>query len=362
MLFFSFQPLSENATLREKLSYYKGLSFYSFCLVVHLCAILQAILYGIQHADSLEVLLRNTTDAITVILAVTTGFAPFLRRGDIWKIFVELEAISQNRDKENSVYKVKKYLDGYHQVVITYTGFCCTTFIPHLFPWFSFMISGKMIFLVTLWYPFDVFQPKTFPFALFCLNLYAGLVGVFLSTSNALLYAIITVLSMEFEILRTDIKNLQFESKVERGKKLAMFIERHNKLYELSDKVQDIFEVTFLIRFVISSLIMCIEAFQLSAIEMDLTGYMYNVPYFGMISGQVLLLCWFGQKLIDSSSEVADGFYESDWMDLDDNDYKKQIMLIMLRAQKSQEFTAMKFAKVSIESFTTVRYLIFFSL
>ena len=44
-------------------------------------------------------------------------------------------------------------------------------------------------------------------------------------------------------------------------------------------------------------------------------------------------------------------------MDLDDNEFKKNVVLIILRAQRPMRLTAMGFADISLETFATVRYL-----
>ena len=45
---------------------------------------------------------------------------------------------------------------------------------------------------------------------------------------------------------------------------------------------------------------------------------------------QIWLLCSYGQKLIDSSSAVADEIYGCDWTDLDNNELKKQMIIVMI--------------------------------
>ena len=73
---------------------------------------------------------------------------------------------------------------------------------------------------------------------------------------------------------------------------------------------------------------------------------------------QTCVLCYYsyGQKLMDSSVGVADEIYGCDWTDLDDNEFKKQMITVIIRAQKPMRLTAMGFADISLETFTTVKY------
>ena len=54
-----------------------------------------------------------------------------------------------------------------------------------------------------------------------------------------------------------------------------------------------------------------------------------------------------------SSSGVADGIYNADWIEATP-EFRKSIKLIILRAHKPQSLTTFKFSKVSLSSFTIV--------
>ena len=99
---------------------------------------------------------------------------------------------------------------------------------------------------------------------------------------------------------------------------------------------------------------MCFIAFELSLASAKVATYAYYMPFLCMTVGLIFLLCVFGQKLIDSSEAVAEGIYDSGWEDFDEHAFKKQFILILLRAQKAKKFTAMNFATISLPSFTTV--------
>lgn len=54
-----------------------------------------------------------------------------------------------------------------------------------------------------------------------------------------------------------------------------------------------------------------------------------------------------------SSSSIAEGVYNSNWYN-GQSTIKKQLLLVMLRAQRPQYLTALKFSNVSLMSFTLV--------
>ena len=268
---------------------------------------------------------------------------------------MELRALFSRTGQENVKHKVKGYLDVYHRIIKVYAVIFIVLFIPVATPAIPYLINGTMQLTVNYWFPFDAYKYATFPIALFWADLVGGSALILLMGADSLLFAMITVIAMEFDFLKDDMEDLKCVQKEERKTKLVDLVQRHSKLLELSSKLEDIYGLTFLVSFVISSLIMCFVAFQLSIAETNIGAYMFYIPYLGMIGGQILLLCWFGQKLINSSVAIADGVYDSEWTDIDDNDYKMQLLMIILRSQRTQKLTAMKFADVSLASFTTVK-------
>lgn len=348
MLLLDFRPLSEAATSSMRFKYYAKLSFFVFCLLSSATGTLQVLLFG---SDDFMVAARLICDVSTLILINFKGFIPFIRRGDIWEITVELEKIYESHEKDKGFYKIKKYLDGYLRCIKMYAAIIVSLMVQEIFIWFSYAFYGKMKLDANFWFPFDAFQPTTFPFALIWSNWNSFIDLIFMAASDSLLYAIITVISMELDILKIDFENLCHESTETRQKKIGPLIDRHNKLFELSDRLQDIYGPTFLLSFVISSLILCLEAFQLSISDTDV---MYHFSYTCMIAGQIWLLCWFGQKLTQSSYGVAEEICYFDWTNSDEN-FRKEVLLIILRAQKPLRLSALNFADISLETFTTVR-------
>lgn len=99
---------------------------------------------------------------------------------------------------------------------------------------------------------------------------------------------------------------------------------------------------------------MCFVAFMLSTAK-DIEDYLFYVPYLGINILQVLMFCACGQKIIDASTAVGDGIYDCGWEDFDDISLKKQLVLMIQRAQNPKKLTAMGFNDVANECFTSVR-------
>ena len=161
---------------------------------------------------------------------------------------------------------------------------------------------------------------------------------------------------MEFDFLTNDLKFIKLKSKDELAVKMADFFDCHDILFDICDKLKIIFEPILFCNFLVSSLIMCVASFQLLTTASDSLTYLVDVNCLGLFASQIWLLCYLGEKLIDSSTHVADEIYGCDWTNLGDNEFKKQMIIIMIRAQRPMKLTAMGFADISLETFAAVKY------
>lgn len=114
----------------------------------------------------------------------------------------------------------------------------------------------------------------------------------------------------------------------------------------------------FLYTFITGSILMCLILFHFLTTKVTVFTALIDIIYLETIVTQTWLLCFYGQKLIDSSSGVADAIYDSDWTEVDDCYFKKQIVLILIRSQRPKRLSAMGFADISLETFAAVSNLI----
>lgn len=357
-----FAPLEKSSSFRKKFKYYLLHVYVRFVLIFMLWGVVSFLI-------KVYVTNANLAADFMAIPNATTSFVIFSKfaltvynRKAIWIIIQELESVykSQNKDFVND--KVKKDLQNYFLVCKIYSAILLSSCIQMLQNIFPFLIYGKVELPVDYWYPFDAHRQENFPYA-FGWSLYVGtLYSLTLLASDLLLLAFINVLVVEFKVLKININKLKFIADDEKKEQLKTLIIHHNKLLTLSKKLQDIYGPTYLISFVMSSLIMCFVAFQLSTGSVtENEHYLFFVAYMFMICGQVFLQCFSGQKLIDSSIDVADAAFDSGWDEIDDNKLKKHFVIVIMRAQLRNGLTAMKFVEVSLEVFIKVcHYLLNF--
>lgn len=225
-------------------------------------------------------------------------------------------------------------------------------------PLIIFWMSGKAFFVSSFWFPFDKYDERNYAFAILWMNWQGYSLITYLLISDIFLYACVTIISMEFNILKHEVKNFKLQSPEGRKVNVVSFIERHVKLRDLSDQLQGIFGPIFLYTFITGSILMCLILFHFLTTKVTVFTALIDIIYLETIVTQTWLLCFYGQKLIDSSSGVADAIYDSDWTEVDDCYFKKQIVLILIRSQRPKRLSAMGFADISLETFAAVSNLV----
>lgn len=358
VLIFNFRSENSSQTWKSKTLLRK--TYNIFVVLALLVANFQLVAYDFVHSENFLDAASGIANASSGLLIIVKYFVTFTRKDDIRKILEELKEIYVSRESENTNCKVKKYLDGYLRVGKAFCMMSSFIFLSVLIqPLLTYLQSGELRPSFNYWLPLELSPSDVRVFAI--LSLWGNYICYICTTSqlatDSLLYAIITIISMEFDFLKISFANLKLKTEVRKNRKVASLIDRHNKLLKLSDDLQGVYGPIFLFSFFISSVIACLILFHLSTAQSNDTANSFFFPFLFLMGGQILLLCIFGQKLINSSAGIAEGIYNCDWITSEDNQRKKHVALILIRAQRPQQLTTMKFTKVSLESYKNVRLL-----
>lgn len=281
-----FEPLASNATSKSRLVYAAKMFIAIIPLSCMLATITQALIYAATTDNFLEAT-RDVLDALAVLLILLKAFIPFLRKEKIWQFREEMNELFDARKDQKRIYKIKPYLDGYQRIVKASASFFAAILLPVFYTILPYLIDGTMKLSAPFWFPFDPFQFETFPLASLWID-YSAVTGtLLLLASDTLMYALVTALSMELDIVKVEFENLPSRPKSERKDKINFLLERHSQLLKLSDKLRDIYSPTCLACFVITSIILCICLFQLSTGDNDTAAYMLYIPYLSIFLSQI---------------------------------------------------------------------------
>lgn len=352
LVFIKFNPLPEKATLREKILYYTRTTYNILSFPVYIWTVVSKVIL-LTSSDDLMSASPLLLDVVSYFMNEFKVIHTYSRKNDIWKMLEVARPIFNKSTKHNGKIGMKRYLDVSRRLVIIYAIPVLFILIGIAIPIIPFLLYGKMTFTMQYWFPFDPYRVERFPFVYLWVNWEACCMLITSLAIDSMLYSVITVIAMEFDVLKIDITNICHASKDERTEITKSVIDRHNKLMDLSDMLQNIYSKVFLVNFVISSLSMCFLFFQLSKAP-NFAVFAFFLSYLGTMGGQVLLFCVFGQKLIDSSASISDGVYNCGWEESEEIASEKHIVLMLLQAQKAKRLSALGFADISVETFAAV--------
>ncbi|XP_053690971.1 odorant receptor 85c-like [Sabethes cyaneus] len=171
--------------------------------------------------------------------------------------------------------------------------------------------------------------------------------AVFNLCTDLMFCAIILLLCLQFDIIAYRLKNATNDYR-----ELVSCIELHQAVVDLSDQLESIFSPSILVNFVGSSVIICLVGFQATS-EISAFDLFKFILFLISSLVQVFLLCYYGNKLIEASSQIAYSAFEGNWY-MADARYQKSLLFVVTRAGKWQKLTAMKFSVVSLASYSAI--------
>ncbi|KAL0111075.1 hypothetical protein PUN28_012802 [Cardiocondyla obscurior] len=133
-------------------------------------------------------------------------------------------------------------------------------------------------------------------------------------------------------------------------------INRHQKIIDLSDNIEDLFSNIALLQFIWNTLVICCIGFVIVisiGTEEGATMITKSLIFYVAITLEAFVFCYAGEYLSAKSKSISDAAYECFWYDLTPSECRV-LMFLMLRSQKRLTITAGKITDLSLEGFTTI--------
>jgi gustatory receptor len=306
-----------------------------------------------EHSDDLLLIVENLPPVVCSLIVVMKVTCIYCKKGSFETLLNTLDDLLPKTKEEQKEIKVKEYLKYYklleRTLAVLNAIVVCNFFSAKVV---NFGLSGvwyNQKLPVENWYPYDKYSKFWYNFTLLWQTLSSfwyvgGLLG-----SDLTFFSIITLIVMQFDILSMKLEKLK--PKDDRNS-FKLLLERHEKILRLSRLVEEIFSPAILFHFVTSSMLICLIGYQ--AILGNDTELVVKFSMFLVVTLlQILMICYYGQKLTTAAGNVREAIYNSDWS----SDHKKMktiMVLMMQRTQKPTVLTAYCFSVVNLESFTVV--------
>lgn len=351
---FKFSSFKEAKTRQEKLKIVLSDAFFWFsALNVCVFAALGAA-SALRKSHGMVALTFSMPLLASISLVVVKCLTVYCNKSKIADVLNMLEIVFPRDKLVQKKYHTKGYHKNYKLFARIYTIlFMLPCLSVMAIPLIKLATSGEKTFPLNMWFPLDSERSDVYAIVFIwsiwaCANSVLILIAI-----DSLMFVLITLVSMGFDMLRIDFTELANTEASKIEQRTGELIQRHNDLIDCSRKIEKIFSPSFLFNFVQSSFVICLTAFQYTT-STEATQFLFSGTYCVAILNQIWLLCYFGQKVIDSSDFVANGAYTSGWEQIESIEVRKAIMLAIQRSQSPTKLTAMNFADISLKSFTSV--------
>jgi odorant receptor len=304
--------------------------------------------------ESIEKLTKTIPPWGYTFMALSKSLCIFVNKEKFKEIIETLDELFPRTKKEQALFKPKKYLKSYKlvekallaPVIASAISMIAINFIKLVFfgIWYEDLPFEN-------WYPFDEYHPVTYNFVFLWQNVNATITVSCLLGADLIFYLLITLLSMQFDILCYKVQKLSTKDDF---KDFKILLEFHDKLLKLSKSLEEIFSPSILFNFIASSILICLVGFQVS-VKIDFNIYIRSALMLTVGLIQIFILCHYGNKLTTTAENVATSIYNCDWLDNRGGKLKAAMLMMTQRSQKKTALTAFKFSTLDLEAFTVVR-------
>ncbi|XP_045518582.1 odorant receptor 67c-like [Pieris brassicae] len=157
---------------------------------------------------------------------------------------------------------------------------------------------------------------------------------------------------MHFELLCSRFQKVVTNSKKETEERLRACILQHQELIALVELMEQLYSKSFLFNIMLSSVLICLGGFNI-VFSKQFGPIFAFVNFLVMCLYQIFMICYFGDMVVISSSQVGDAIFNSKWYNAELK-IKKSLYIVLLRSQKPCTLTAAKFATLNLRAFTTI--------
>nr|AQQ73495.1 olfactory receptor 12 [Heliconius melpomene rosina] len=236
--------------------------------------------------------------------------------------------------------------------------FCVSPFILIAYKYVK--TSEVELFLpLLIKYPFDSYDIKYWPYVYVHQFWSVVLVIVNLSVSDYLLFICCTYLRIQFRFLQKDIREIVTSNRkltepelVLLQEKIVNLVKWHQELIRLTGCLELIYAKSTLYNFVSSSVLICFTGFNVVTID-NVAFTIIFVVFLSTSLLQIFSLCFFGDLLMESSTEVRNAVYESKWY-YTNTKAAKSLLIIQTRTDNPCKLTAFGFSEVNLKAFMSI--------
>nr|ATV96623.1 odorant receptor 3 [Eriocrania semipurpurella] len=197
----------------------------------------------------------------------------------------------------------------------------------------------------------------------FGMDLLFGAVMVMINRQYKILGNIVENLDVFAEVYRTDSGRRlvdgqeqtkeEFEASDDACCKLFVeCVEHYDRLLMECNLIDKKLGFVFLTQFVTSSLTLCLVTYKAST-EQNIGNLCIYLVYFVAACSQLLVYCYYGERMLELGEHLGDLAYQTPWMDRSIK-FQHSIRMFIRQAQRQMRITAWGFSDLSLPTFTSI--------
>ncbi|XP_053686897.1 odorant receptor 67c-like [Sabethes cyaneus] len=167
-------------------------------------------------------------------------------------------------------------------------------------------------------------------------------------------------MTLHFEILFRDFKAIGSDAVVLDKcngdclrQDLRDLIIRHQDLLDFGKNVNALYQPMLMAQLGCSLSMICLTAFEATLTTDKLYIFLRFAIYALSVFIQILYWCYYGNRVTHMSSTINEALVQCDWMQ-GNSSFKKDLMIVMMRAQKPFQFRVYGYFSISYETFIVV--------
>ncbi|XP_011882827.1 PREDICTED: odorant receptor Or1-like [Vollenhovia emeryi] len=195
------------------------------------------------------------------------------------------------------------------------------------------------------WLPYDYSSSVLFHVT-YAHQLISLIMGSILHVAcDGLICGLLMHICCQIKILESRLRRIVHEPHI-----LHDCILQHNRIFDFAVMVNEKFRFTIAIQFMVSTLVVCFNLYQLTRSTTTNAKYIQLALYMCSMLTQIFFYCWYGNEVKLKSRQLASNIFEMEWCILG-QDVKKAFLLIMRRSTMPIEFTSAYIISMNLDSF-----------
>ncbi|KAJ4452173.1 hypothetical protein ANN_03691 [Periplaneta americana] len=134
---------------------------------------------------------------------------------------------------------------------------------------------------------------------------------------------------------------------------LSEFVKKHQELLQFTEDLESLASPFMLFQISVYVVFLCLNVFAMSMVAVGSIEFINTMLFVVTVISLLLMPAWYGNEIRVQSAELAKAASICDWIDAP-HSFKTSLRLIIQRAQKPVQLTALKFCAVDLNMFTMV--------